>query len=48
MREIGWNVADGSRLALHIKQGYVSFGGGIELEDARNVEAMFERVPQLR
>src|SRR5580692_8706744 len=47
MCEITRNVADGTALSLHVEQRNVAFGGGVELEDLRNAEAVFEGIPNV-
>ena len=48
MREIGRNMPDGSALPLDVEQGDAALGGGVELEDLRDAESIFERVPDFR
>src|SRR5262245_30925728 len=45
VRQIWGNVADGSRLALHVEQRDTSLRGRIKLEDLRDAEALLERLP---
>jgi hypothetical protein len=47
MCEITRNVADGTALSLHVEQRNVAFGRGVELEDLRNAEAVFEGIPDI-
>ena len=45
MGDVAGDVADGAALSLDVEERDAAFGGGIELEDLRNAEAVLEGVP---
>ena len=44
----GRNAADGADLALDVVERNVAFSGGIEFQDARNLETRLEFLPDVR
>ena len=47
MGKEGRNAADGADLALDVVERHVAFSGGIELQDARNLETRLEFLPDV-
>ena len=47
MRDPPRQAADRALLVLEVEQRHVAFGGGVELDDLRNLEAALERPPDL-